>query len=151
MEILEIKNLSKSYGNKVVLDDINLKVEKGKIIGLLGKNGAGKTTLIKLINDLLTKTSGEILVKGNNIGVETKKIISYLPERTCINKQMKVSEVINYYKDFYSDFDEEKALEVMKEETVIVYVDMHTGDASATAWGCDLTYDYVKINADYRS
>ena len=104
MELLEIKNLSKKYEKKEVLKDINLKITNGKIIGLLGKNGAGKTTLIKLINDLLTPTSGEILVKGNKIGVESKKVISYLPERTYLNKQMKVSEVIDFFKDFYEDF-----------------------------------------------
>jgi ABC-2 type transport system ATP-binding protein len=97
MKLLEIKDLSKSFDNKLVLKDINLTLPSGKIIGLLGKNGAGKTTLIKLINDLLTPTTGEILVKGKPIGVESKKIISYLPERTYLNKQMTVLEVINYF------------------------------------------------------
>ncbi len=115
MELLEIKNLSKKYDKKEVLKDINLKITNGKIIGLLGKNGAGKTTLIKLINDLLTPTSGEILVKGNKIGVESKKVISYLPERTYLNKQMKVSEVIDFFKDFYEDFDEKKATKLLKD------------------------------------
>ena len=115
MELLEIKNLSKKYEKKEVLKDINLKITNGKIIGLLGKNGAGKTTLIKLINDLLTPTSGEILVKGNKIGVESKKVISYLPERTYLNKQMKVSEVIDFFKDFYEDFDEKKAIKLLKD------------------------------------
>ena len=94
--LLEIKNLYKSYDNKVVLNDINLKIKKGKIVGLLGQNGTGKTTLIKLINDLLVKDSGTILVNGCEVGVETKKVISYLPERTYLNKGMKVIEVINY-------------------------------------------------------
>ena len=93
----------------------NLNISSGKIIGLLGKNGAGKTTLIKLINDLLTPTSGEIIIKGNNVGVETKKSISYLPERTYLNKQMKVSEVIDYFKDFYEDFDCEKAKKLLQD------------------------------------
>ena len=101
MKLLEVKELNKSFDNKVILKDVNFSLTKGKIVGLLGKNGAGKTTLIKLINDLLTPTSGEILVKGKNIGVETKKMISYLPERTYLNKQMKVSEVIDYFKDLY--------------------------------------------------
>ena len=109
MKILDVKNLNKSFGHKEVLKDINFSLSSGKIIGLLGKNGAGKTTLIKLINDLLTPTSGEIMVNGNKIGVETKKNISYLPERTYLNKQMKVSEVIDYFKDFYEDFDDNKA------------------------------------------
>ena len=109
MELLEIKNLNKKYDEKYVLKDVDLKVTSGKIIGLLGKNGAGKTTLIKLINDLLTPTSGKIFVKGNNIGVESKKVISYLPERTYLNKQMKVSEVIDYFKDIYENFEDNKA------------------------------------------
>ena len=115
MNLVEIKNLTKTYDKKSVLKDINLNIESGKIIGLLGKNGAGKTTLIKLINDLLTPTEGEILVKGNKVGVETKKIISYLPERTYLNKQMKVSEVIEYFKDFYDNFDEKKAKKLLKD------------------------------------
>ena len=115
MELLEIKNLNKKYDKKYVLKDVDLKITSGKIIGLLGKNGAGKTTLIKLINDLLTPTSGEIFVKGNNIGVESKKVISYLPERTYLNKQMKVSEVIDYFKDFYENFDDNKAKKLLKD------------------------------------
>ena len=115
MELLEIKDLDKKYDDKYALRDINLKLSSGKIIGLLGKNGAGKTTLIKLINDLLTPSNGEILVKGNKIGVETKKIISYLPERTYLNKQMKVKEVLNYFQDFYENFDIEKARRLLKD------------------------------------
>lgn len=115
MNLLETKKLSKSFDKKEVLTDINLKIKKGKIIGLLGKNGAGKTTLIKLINDLLTPTSGEVLVKGKKVGIESKKIISYLPERTYLNKQMKVSEVIEFFKDFYEDFDSEKAKRLLKD------------------------------------
>ena len=115
MKLLEVKNLNKSFDNKKVLKDINFSISKGKIVGLLGKNGVGKTTLIKLINDLLTPTSGEILVKGNKIGVETKKIISYLPERTYLNKQMKVCEVISFFEDFYEDFDSKKAKKLLKD------------------------------------
>ena len=115
MKILEIKNLNKSFDNKEILKEINISIPNGKIVGLLGKNGAGKTTLIKLINDLLTPTSGEISIKGNKVGVETKKIISYLPERTYLNKQMKVSEVIEYFNDFYNDFDSVKAKKLLKD------------------------------------
>jgi len=115
MELLEIKNLSKSFDRKTILKDINLVIEPGKIIGLLGKNGAGKTTLIKLINDLLVPTSGEILINGEKVGVESKKIISYLPERTYLNKQMKVIEVISYFEDFYDNFNREKALKLLKD------------------------------------
>ena len=115
MKLLEVKKLNKSFDNKEILKDINFNVSSGKIIGLLGKNGAGKTTLIKLMNDLLTPTSGEIQIKGNKVGVESKKIISYLPERTYLNKQMKVSEVVAYFKDFYEDFDEEKAKRLLND------------------------------------
>ena len=115
MKLLEVKKLDKCFDNKKILKDINFSISKGKIVGLLGKNGAGKSTLIKLINDLLTPTNGEIFVNGNKIGVETKKIISYLPERTYLNKQMKVSEVINYFEDFYDNFDSEKAKRLLKD------------------------------------
>ena len=115
MKLLEVKNLNKSFDNKEILKDINFSISSGKIVGLLGKNGAGKSTLIKLINDLLTPTNGEILINGNKIGVDTKKVISYLPERTYLNKQMKVSEVINYFEDFYDNFDSEKAKKLLKD------------------------------------
>lgn len=115
MELLEIKNLNKSFDNKEILKNINISISSGRIVGLLGKNGAGKTTLIKLINDLLTPTSGEILISGNKIGVETKKVISYLPERSYLNKQMKVSEVVDYFKDFYDDFDAVKAKKLLRD------------------------------------
>ena len=115
MELLEIKNLTKKYDKKVALTDVNLSITNGKIVGLLGKNGAGKTTLIKLINDLLTPTEGEILVNGNKVGVESKRVISYLPERTYLNTQMKVSEVITYFEDFYDNFDSKKAKKLLKD------------------------------------
>ena len=90
MELLECKNLCKKFDDKEILKDVNFKVSSGKIVGLLGKNGAGKSTLIKLINDLLVPTSGEILVNGERIGVNSKKIIAYLPERTYLDKEMKI-------------------------------------------------------------
>lgn len=115
MKLLEVKNINKTFDNKEILKDVNFSITGGKIIGLLGRNGAGKTTLIKLINDLLTPDSGEILVNGKKIGVESKKVISYLPERTYLNKQMKVSEVIDYFSDFYDNFDNEKAKKLLKD------------------------------------
>jgi len=115
MKLLEVKKLDKSFDNKEILKDINFSISKGKIVGLLGKNGAGKSTLIKLINDLLTVTNGEILLNGNKVGLDTKKVISYLPERTYLNKQMKVSEVISYFEDFYDNFDSEKAKKLLKD------------------------------------
>lgn len=115
MELLEIKNLSKSYGKKKILKDINLTIPRDRIIGLLGKNGTGKSTLIKLINDLLTPTSGEILINGDKVGVESKKIISYLPERTYLDKSMTVDNVIEYFSDFYDNFDARKARKLLKD------------------------------------
>lgn len=115
MQLLEFINLQKSFGNKKVLENINLKLPKGKIIGLLGKNGAGKTTLIKLINNLLTPTAGEILVNGEPIGVSSKKIISYLPERTYLDKSMKVCDAVKYFSDFYDNFDSEKAYKLLND------------------------------------
>ena len=115
MKLVEVKKLSKVFDKKQILEDVSFTVQSGKIVGLLGKNGAGKTTLIKLLNDLLVPSSGEILINGNKVGVESKKIISYLPERTYLNKQMKVSEVINYFEDFYEDFDPEKAERLLKD------------------------------------
>ncbi len=115
MELLECKNLSKSFDNKKILKDINLIIPRGKIIGLLGKNGQGKTTLIKLINDLLTPTNGEILINGKHPGVESKKIISYLPERTYLDKEMKVIDTVNYFNEFYDNFNIEKAKKLIKD------------------------------------
>jgi len=115
MELLEIINVNKSYGNKKVLKDINLKIPKGKIIGLLGKNGTGKSTLIKLINDLLTPDSGNILINGKEVGIESKKIISYLPERTYLDKSMTIEQVLEYFNDFYDNFDIKKAKKLLKD------------------------------------
>ena len=113
MELLECKDLCKSFDNRVILDNVNIKIERGKIVGLLGKNGQGKTTLIKLINDLLTPTSGEVLINGKKPSIESNKIISYLPERTYFDKSMKVSDIIKYFKEFYDNFNEEKALKLL--------------------------------------
>ena len=115
MEILKCINVNKEFGNKKILKDINLTISRGKIIGLLGKNGTGKSTLIKLINDLLTPTSGQILVNGKEIGIDSKKIISYLPERTYLDKSMSVDKVIEYFEDFYDNFDSKKARKLLKD------------------------------------
>lgn len=112
--LVECKNVYKNYGSKKVLKDVNLNIERGKIIGLLGPNGSGKSTLIKLINGLLTANKGEILVSGQPVGIESKKIVSYLPERTYLNFNMKVSELITYFADFYDNFDVEKAYELLQ-------------------------------------
>lgn len=114
-ELLICKGVNKNYGDKKVLKDVNFSIPRGKIIGLLGKNGAGKSTLIKLINDLLTLDSGEILIDGMKIGVESKKIISYLPERTYLDKSMTVNEVIDMFSEFYDNFDSKKARKLLKD------------------------------------
>lgn len=115
MELLECKHLCKEFDKTPILKDINLKIPRGKIIGLLGKNGAGKTTLIKLINDLLIPTSGEILINGEKPNVNSKKIISYLPERTYLDKSMKISEVFKFFSDFYENFNIDKAKKLLKD------------------------------------
>ena len=114
MTILECKNLTKTYSGLRALDSINLNIESGKIIGLLGPNGSGKSTLIKLICGLLKQTSGEIAVLGKPIGVETKKIISYLPDHEYLNDWMKVSDLVTMFEDFYEDFDKDRALQMLE-------------------------------------
>lgn len=115
MELLECKHLYKEFDGKQVLKDINLKIPRGKIIGLLGKNGMGKSTLIKLMNDLLTPTSGEILINGEKPGISSKKIIAYLPERTYLDKQMTIKQVLKFFEEFYDNFDTEKAKKLLKD------------------------------------
>ncbi len=115
MELVQCKNLYKKFDNQEILKNINLTIPKGKIIGLLGKNGMGKTTLIKLINDLLTPTSGEILINGKNPGVQSKKVISYLPERTYLDKGMTVKQVLKYFEEFYDNFNRERAEKLLKD------------------------------------
>ena len=111
--ILECKNLTKRYGRTQALSGINLSLKAGRIIGLLGPNGSGKTTMIKLINGLLTPTEGEILIDGMAPGVKTKSIVSYLPERTYLDESMRITEAIDYFEDFYKDFDRKKALKML--------------------------------------
>ena len=113
MALLEVSHVTKSYGANRVLDDVTFKISKGKIVGLLGPNGSGKTTLIKLINDLLKEDSGTIKVEGLDLGVETKKLISYLPDKNYLNNNMTVIELLNYFKDFYEDFRIDKAKELI--------------------------------------
>ena len=115
MELLKCISLCKSYGQIKALDNVNFTIEKGRIVGLLGTNGSGKTTLIKIINELLVPSSGEILINCNKPGVESKRIISYLPERTYLPDNKKVKEIINYFEDFYKDFNKERALKLLKE------------------------------------
>ena len=112
--VLECTGVSKKYGKKEVLKNINLQLERGKIIGLLGPNGSGKTTLIKIINGLLTADAGDIKVSGEQIGIESKKIISYLPDRTYLADWMKVKDIVGMFDDFYKDFSRENAEDMLK-------------------------------------
>lgn len=114
MELLKCIHIKKNFGNKTVLQDVCLEIPRGKIIGLLGKNGMGKSTLIKLICDLLTPTSGKVLINGLPIGVESKNAVAYLPERTYLDKSMTVNQVLAYFSDFYDNFNAEKARELLK-------------------------------------
>lgn len=115
MELLQCIGLNKSFGEKQILKNVNLTIPRGKIIGLLGKNGSGKSTLIKLINDLLTVTSGEILINGKPVGTNSKKIIAYLPERTYLEKGMTVEKTVQYFAEFYDNFDSEKAYKLLSD------------------------------------
>ena len=112
--VLEIKGLNKSYGKKTALTDINLELERGKIVGLLGPNGSGKTTLIKLINGLLTANSGIITVDGNPIGEKSRLSVSYLPDKTYLPDWMKVKDVMKMFEDFYENFDIKKAEDMLR-------------------------------------
>ena len=112
-ELIRCTGLTKKYGNVLALNNIDLTVERGKIIGILGPNGSGKTTLIKLINGLLTPNGGEILVNGQAPGVETKKIVSYLPDNNFLPAWMTAEQIINLFCDFYDDFRPDLAYEML--------------------------------------
>ncbi len=113
-ELLVCKNLTKKYGNVLALDGVNITLESGKIVGLLGPNGSGKTTLIKILNGLLTPTEGRVLIDGELPGVETKKIVAYLPDNIYLNTWMTVRQIVEYFKDFYADFREELAYQMLE-------------------------------------
>ena len=107
--ILECEKLSKNYGGLRALDELNLKLESGKIVGLLGPNGHGKTTLIKILSGLLRQDKGTVLIDGKKVGVETKKIVSYLSERSYLSPGMKIRDVAKFFEEFYEDFDIKRA------------------------------------------
>lgn len=113
MSLVTCKNLTKTFGSNTALLDVNLNLEEGHIIGLLGPNGSGKTTLIKILNGLLTPTAGEVYVKDAPIGVESKKVISYLPDHTYLGGGMRINEVIDFFVDFYEDFEAERAYDML--------------------------------------
>ncbi len=111
--LVEIKGLNKSYGKKEVIKDFNIELGRGRIIGLLGPNGSGKTTIIKMLAGILKHNSGDIMIDGKSIGIDSKKIVSYLPERTYFSPSMKVKETIDFFEDFYEDFRRERAVELL--------------------------------------
>lgn len=119
MILLETKHLFKTFGARPALQDVNLTIECGKIVGLLGPNGSGKTTFMKIINGLLTPSSGEIHIGGETPGVITKQHISYLPDQTIFPKWMKISDLFSYYNDFFLDFDMEKAKEMLQRLDIV--------------------------------
>jgi len=114
MSILQCKNLSKKYGATEALKGIDLELDAGRIVGLLGPNGSGKTTFIKLANGLLKPSEGEILIGGRRPGRETKAMVAYLPDRDFLPDYMSVSQLIKYYSDFFEDMDEAKAEEMLR-------------------------------------
>ncbi len=112
-ELLRCDGITKKYGGQVALNNVSLSVEGGRIIGLLGPNGSGKTTLIKLINGLLTPTAGSIAICGSAPGVETKKVVAYLPDSNYLNSWMTVGQLVNMFADFYEDFRRDTATEML--------------------------------------
>lgn len=112
-DLLQCIDLTKTYGQITALNNLNFTLGSGKIIGLLGPNGSGKTTLIKIINGLLTPTSGKVLIDGKEPGVETKKIVAYLPDRNFLGKSLTVDKLVKLFVDFYEDFRPELAYEMI--------------------------------------
>lgn len=113
-ELLVCQNLTKKYGPVIALNNLNLVLGRGRIIGLLGPNGSGKTTLIKLINNLLVPSSGNLYINGHEPGVETKAVVSYLPERLYLGNWMTVQDAVDFFQDFYSDFDTTRAIDMLQ-------------------------------------
>lgn len=112
--VLQARDLTMRYHGCVALDGLNLELPKGKIVGLLGPNGSGKTTFIKLAAGLLTPTAGSIQIDGEKIGPKTKAAVSYLPDRPCFNKNLRVEQLLDFFQDFYRDFDRERAETMLK-------------------------------------
>ena len=115
MAKIEISDLTKRFGSLTALDNVGLTLEKGQIVGLLGPNGSGKTTLIKIMNGMLTPTAGRVLIDGMEPGIETKKIVAYLPDRTSLPEYMTTKQLMDLYEDFFEDFDRPKAEAMAKD------------------------------------
>lgn len=113
--LVEFQQVSKSYGGTPALNNVSLKLAPGKIIGLLGPNGSGKTTMIKIINGLLQPDYGQVLINGKQPSPETKAIVSYLPDTTYVDENMRISGTLDLFKDFYADFDQERALHLLQD------------------------------------
>lgn len=111
--LLECRGVTKRFGSRLALDHVDMTIEGGHIVGLLGPNGSGKTTLIKLLNGLLVPNEGEILVQGGSVGVESKKVISYLPDNTYLNHNKRVRDILDYFEDWYADFDVIRAYDML--------------------------------------
>lgn len=109
----ECVSLSKSFGSVRALENVNIQLQPGRVVGLLGPNGSGKTTLIKLANGLLTPSEGQVLIYGQRPGPATKALVSYLPDKLHLPEWMSAEQLINMYADFYADFDREKAGEML--------------------------------------
>ena len=110
----ECKGLSKNFGSTQALEDVNISIAPGRVVGLLGPNGSGKTTLIKLANGLLTPSGGEVLICGNHPGVESKAVVSYLPDKTCMPLWMNALQLMDFFQDFYKDFDRQRAEDMLQ-------------------------------------
>lgn len=113
-ELLKCENLTKTYGKTLALDNVNLEIPRGKIIGLLGPNGSGKTTLIKILNGLLTPTKGTLTISGLKPGVETTRKVAYLPDSSYLNSWMTVEQIVNMFIDFYPDFRPQLAYKMLQ-------------------------------------
>lgn len=124
--LLECQGLTKKYNNFYALSNLDLTLERGQIVGLLGPNGSGKTTLIKLINGLLIPTDGRVMINSLAPGVETKKLVSYLPERGYLNDHMRVDEILSYFVDFYDNFSIERANAMLKDLEIDTHARLRT-------------------------
>ena len=113
MSILECRDLTKRFGSVEALTDVSFSIEPGRIVGLLGPNGSGKTTMIKLINGLLTPTAGQVLIDGEAPGKRSHSLVSYLPDRSCLPQWMTAEQLLDFYRDFYPDFREDAAREML--------------------------------------
>lgn len=111
--LLEIENLTKIYSNVLALDNVSVSIEEGKIVGLLGPNGSGKTTMLKIVAGILKRNSGNVKVDGKEIGIDSKAIVSYLPERTYFDSNLKVKDTLDFFEDFYKDFDRSRAEQML--------------------------------------